>query len=353
MRMADETTLYLSTTQGRLYSLDIPEDGCSSEAAWTFLCCSSSKAPVACMQILHTDRRGLAQHEQAAGSCVFGISSERWIVFGDGKGLVTCAKVQSAGTNPSRPSPKSGHSHNTASPGQRYTGGPAAAHAPPTAAADLVSSPGIDSETAEAARISEAQLQQSQQQSNSNSTFSWVAHGGKPILAIFCAPAFGSRHIFTTTVAGAPMRWWLLPEHTSSSAANSQLTATQESSQSETACCAHTSSSAAARQVAEAQGVTQGLPASSSSPKAAQASAVCKPEASPRSSFSGSQGQFPAAPEPQLLAEIIAPSGRGCQIVAVDACPERGVLVCGDMAGNVMAFVLQGAFLTQQPSGKC
>ena len=351
--MADNTMLYLSTTQGRLYSLQFPAHSGSSEPAWSFLCRSSSKASVACMQILHTDRQGLSQRRETADGHVMGAFGERWIVFGDGKGLVTCTKVQSAGIPPSSPVSIPGHGHHTVSPNQTYTEGPAA-HRVSIAAAEVGSSPGIDSNTVENAQASELQTGQSQQRPTRNSNFSWVAHGGKPILAIFCAPAFGSRHIFTTTVAGAPMRWWLLPEHTSSSAADSQPAATQEINEPEPASCAHTSSSAIAGQVAGGHKDIQRRPAHSSSPEAAQASGVCKPKASLRTSSSGSQGQFPAASEPQLLANIIVPSGRGCQIVAVDACPERGVLVCGDMAGSVMAFVLQDTLLTQkEPSGTC
>ena len=52
-----------------------------------------------------------------------------------------------------------------------------------------------------------------------------------------------------------------------------------------------------------------------------------------------------------LLAEIYSVGGKGSQIVTLDVCPFRGVLVCGDIMGRVMAYHIPPALLSAGPTG--
>ncbi|KAA6428663.1 MAG: hypothetical protein FRX49_01538 [Trebouxia sp. A1-2] len=69
------------------------------------------------------------------------------------------------------------------------------------------------------------------------------------------------------------------------------------------------------------------------------------------SSGSGAPGQVAAAGQAKLLAEIRGPVGRGSQIVALDACPKRGLLMCGDMIGTVMGFAVPSELLQSFTAG--
>lgn len=58
------------------------------------------------------------------------------------------------------------------------------------------------------------------------------------------------------------------------------------------------------------------------------------------------------AQEAFLLAELHSMGGKGSQIVALDVCSARQVLVCGDNTGRVMAYQLPATLFLPNPAGK-
>ena len=345
MKLAEDGMLFLSTNQGLLHSLQLPNDviarsssrrfahttsvsSSASKSAWTCLYRSPRKAATTCMQILDADRQCAQADSQIANT----LKDGHCIVFGDGLGHVTCIMTHPAGM-PSRSRHSNANSGRTSShPGHSDD---CSQQQPGSTPADL--------------SLDEFEPMQPEQQVDAAQEISWVAHEGKPVLAIFQAPALGSRHVFTTTSSGAPMRWWLLPGHTSSSAATFQVAATHQKAD------VHDSSSvASAGHMAQFQQAAHhsdlaSLLSSASKLPASSASEHHLDYHTPASSSSGSHAL--QGPAPVLLAEVVVLAGRGSQIVAVAACPQQGALVCGDLAGNVMAFPLSASLLEPSPPG--
>ena len=58
------------------------------------------------------------------------------------------------------------------------------------------------------------------------------------------------------------------------------------------------------------------------------------------------------AQEALLLAELHSVGGKGSQIVALDVCSVRKVLVCGDNTGRVLAYQLPPTLFLPNPAGK-
>ena len=371
MKLTDDSQLYLSTNQGCFYSLHPAVDRCtstittttttsdssysssSSQPAWRLLYSSPRKAAITCMQILHSGRQ-LPPHNTTASSTASLASSAQkrnthWAVFGDGVGVVTCLEIEVSIAPQSSATVSSKH---TQSFGSGLHQDPQ--HLP-AVAQDRASQPAQTSSRQASglrAQVSDAQNSGFGSQgpskrgdsgqcaspqpewqtqpclTSSLSSFSWAAHQGSPVLAIFHPTNFGLRHVFTTSIAGAPMRWWLLTEHTLSSAAPGGAADTQASTQSE-----HAATSAVAAWQSRAT-------AADSNPLLGYASL----------SSPGQQQLSTGQVTPQLLAEVTPIPGRGSQIVAMDACWSRRLLVCGDMAGNVMAFTIPHLLLQERPA---
>ena len=421
MKLTHSFQMYLSTNQGCFYSLYPTVDRCSptataaatttaaaissnsngssgSQPAWRLLYSSPRKAAITCMQILPTDRQLLPHGSMNASATATPAAGgpkrdTNWAVLGDGVGVVTCLEVGGSAESQSNAAVASEHSQGIDFGLQQQSqqssalvqdGALQGAHTPSSrdsalsAQASETQDSGVQSQaifTGEDSSAAKCVSQQPEQHAPAKITsplprFSWVAHQGSPVLAIFHPSNCGPRHVFTTSIAGAPMKWWLLPEPAASSAATSQEAETQNLTQPQPA-----TSSVAASQVAETQGMTQPDPvifspatnqvaetrnltqpehATSSAPAAGQGiTAASSPHPHTSSTASGEQlsrGQT----SPKLLAEVTPILGRGSQIVAADACWSRRLLVCGDMAGNVMAYSIPQCLLQQPPaSGEC
>lgn len=281
LKLADQRTLYLATNLGCLYRMKLPSNTTQPSPDWQLLYSSPRKAAIISMQIVYRDKQsaGQASHARSDQTQSLGgalgeesdLGSDcHWVVFGDIKGVITSFKVEHSSRHSCTPRPG--------------VPAPLAGDVPP------LPEPVTKDESSQAAlepndnrnsapTCSQGARQQSQAPS---ACVSWDANQGKPVLAVFTAPAFGPRHVFTTSINGTPLRWWLMPQHASSS---------------------------------------------------------------------DSPGAVAAACGARLLAEIRVPSGRGCQIAALDACPKRGLLVCGDMAGNVMGFAVPSGTLKAHVTG--
>ena len=366
MKLTHDSQLYLSTNQGCFYTLHPALGRCSvtststtttsssksgSQPAWELLYSSPRKAAITCIQILQTDRQLLprSRAESATASPVAAAQkrNSRWAAFGDGVGVVTCLEIETSFATQSRVAVSSSHTQGAGfGLHQDSQEQPAVAQdeALPPAQTSSSQASGLNaqaSKTRHSALKSQGPVkrehsdqcapQQPEQQSQSSLTsspsFTWVAHQGNPVLAIFHPLNFGPRHVFTTSIAGAPMRWWLLPEHTCSSAATNESAETQDPTTSQ-----HTTSSAVA---AEQDRSTAGDPHSF-------LRRACLSAPGPQLST----GHI----APQLLAEVMPIPGRGSQIVAMDGCWLRQLLVCGDMAGNVMAFSIPNLLLQEGPA---
>ena len=447
MKLTDDFQLYLSTNQGCLYSLQPAVDKCtpnssssssssgggSSRPEWRLLYSSPRKAAITCMQVLHTDRQWL-HHSMSASPTASDLAGAQrgdshWVVFGDGIGIVTCLGVQKVDQSQSRVTAASRHSQHPdvgltqerrPAPAIRQDGAVQTAEASVSTDSEMkaqasetqtqVPSSREDSATAEHASRQPDQCAEPRRAS-SLPNFSWVAHPGSPVLAVFHPSTFGPRHVFTTSIAGAPMRWWLLPErHTSSSAAAGQVTAAPDLSQSEQAAQDLSQSEQATENLSQSEHSTQdllqsehathpaGYRATAAQTAISPEQALLPPMSPPSQPSSRPHSHFPAHgrtplphetpmdtsassttagqaahgsatlkqasysplggqlstgyPPPQLLAEVAPIPGRGSQIVAMDACCLRHLLVCGDMAGNVMAFTIPDQLLQEpQASG--
>lgn len=364
MKLTDDSQLYLSTNQGCFYSLRPAVDRCSpsssssttggssSQPAWRLLYSSPRKAAITCMQILHTDRQLLPHSASPSARAGTQKGNTRWAVFGDGVGVVTCLQVEDSVVPQSRVAIPSGHTR-----GSGFVLHQALRHPPPLAQGGALqpAQTSCSQDSRLSAQVSETQKsgrgrqepfrrddsgqcasQQPEQQTCPNITsslpsFSWAAYQGNPVLGIFHPSHFGCRHVFSTSIAGTPMRWWLLPEHTSSSAATDGATEFQNLTRSEHAA----SPAVAAGQIRATPGDPNSLLRRASSSAIGQQL---------------STGHM----APQLLAEVTPIPGRGSQIVAMDACWSRRLLVCGDMAGHVMAFTVPPVLLQEGPaSGEC
>ena len=294
MKLADQTTLYLGTNQGCLYTTHLPTDIAHPSSQWQLLYSSPRSAAIISMQIAHLGRPrsspslAPAQRRRAQPAHESESHSEcHSLVFGDIRGVVTCLKVSPLPTDAKGYSMEPTPGLQASVPASAHVPPPtpnAAQREPPQAATDSASSqtrPGRD--PLHQAHKSE---QQARTLPGCSEHLSWDAQDGKPILAVFTSSGLGPCHVFATSVTGRPMRWWLMPEHTSSSA-----------------------------------------------PVAQHLSPV----------FPGQQVR--------LLAEVRAPAGRGSQIVALDACPKQGLLICGNMAGDVMGFAIPSGLMQARPSG--
>ncbi|DBA76394.1 TPA: hypothetical protein ACH3X1_010099 [Trebouxia sp. C0004] len=325
-KLADESTLFVGTNLGCLYSVNLPSDSVdlpsdsislpsdsvslpsdssSSSPEWHLLYNSPRRAAITSLQVLHPDAQDnpqgvtapAAQHS-IAGS---GMSAEAelqnlWVVFGDIQGVVTCLRMKQADVHMSRhqsvpTSHASASSHNQSQLSRSPLASQDNCKQPLTGT--MTSNQGVPWSTG----LRQPGDQQLHGVCSPSTCVSWEAHSGKPVLRIFTVPAFGPRHVFSTSVTGTALRWWHMPQHASLS------------------------------------------PSPLSSPYSA-------------SSLSGSPGQVAAAGQARLLAEIRGPVGRGSQIVALDACPKRGLLMCGDMSGNVMGFVVPPELLQSVTAGK-
>lgn len=421
MKLSHSSQIYLSTNQGCFYSLHPTVDRCSpsttttattattssssssgssgSQPAWRLLYSSPSKAAITCMQILDTDRQlqghGVSASAMATHAAGGPKGNTRLAVLSDGVGVVTCLEVDGTAESQSNATVASEHSQDVGfglHPKSRQSsaavqdGTLQGAHTPSsrdsvlnTQASDTQDS-GVQSQatlTGENSGPAECVTQQPEQHAPAKLAsplprFSWVAHPGSPVLAIFHPATCGPRHVFTTSIAGAPMKWWLLPEPepATSSAATSQEAETQGMTQSD-----YATSSAATSQVAETRSLTQPEPATSSAApgQEAETQGMTRSERAASSAAAGQKSQTAASSlnphtssaasgeqlsrgqtAPQLLAEVAPIPGRGSQIVAADACWSRRLLVCGDMAGNVMAYSIPDLLL-QHPSasGEC
>ena len=328
LKLADESTLFVGTNLGCLYSVSLPSDSVnlpadslnlpsdslrpsgsvslpsdssSSSPEWALLYSSPRKAAITSLQVIHPDaqakpqsRNGLAAQHSTAGS---GTSAEaglqsRWVVFGDIQGVVTCLRMKQADVHSSRHQ-STPTSHSSASSDDQ-------SQLPVASQEDCNRSPSSTLTSNQTTPRSNELRQPGDQQSHGvcspSACVSWIAHSGKPVLKIFTVPAFGPRHVFSTSVTGTALRWWLMPEPASL------------------------------------------LP----SPVSFSSSA---------SSLSGLPGQVAAAGQARLLAEVRGPPGRGSQIVALDACPRRGLLMCGDMIGTVMGFAVPSELLQNLSTG--
>ncbi len=328
-KLADESTLFVGTNLGCLYSVNLPSDsvnlpsdsinlpsdsvnllsdsvslpcdGSSSSPEWHLLYSSPRKAAITNLQVIHLDAQpkpqGMnapaAQHSTADST---GMSAEAdlqnlWVVFGDIQGVVTCLRTNQADVHSSR---------NQSSPTPDTSASSHDQSQLPASQDDCNQSPSSTLTSNQTTPQSNELRQPGDQQSHGvcspSTCVSWIAHSGKPVLKIFTVPAFGPRHVFSTTVTGTALRWWLMPEHVSLS------------------------------------------PSLVSSPSSA-------------SSLSGSLGQVAAAGQARLLAEIRGPPGRGSQVVALDACPKRGLLMCGDMVGTVVGFAVPSELLQNIAAG--
>ena len=279
MKLADQGTLYLATNQGCLYIMQLPSDSTKSSSEWRLLYCSPRKAAITCLQIVPQEDKSTeeaAHATRAQGQSIGGAmasdadSHDHWVVFGDIKGFATCLRVRQSAVASTRQAGSPMSDNRTAMQSNQQLPSLLAAQSKPTqTASDSVCLPRAESGSPQHFQLGG---QASDNRTDARDCISWNAHRGKPVLAVFSAPGFGSGHIFTTSVTGTPLHWWLMPHH------------------------------------------------SSTSPLSA--------------------GQVAAAYEPELLAEVRPPLGRGSQIVALDACPKRGLLICGDMAGNVLGFAV-------------
>lgn len=414
MKLTNTSQLYLSTNQGCLHRLHLTVDNCSSSSsrsssnqpAWRLLYSSPSKAAITCMQIIGTDIAPPtllhSRHASitAAGSHVVGAQARdhHWVVFGDGVGVATCLAAQHSASPQTRDIGASGHRPNGLGQPQEPQPSPALMQEDTATPSAPNPSSRQDSGAAEGASQQPERLADPSCAPPLPPHLSWVAHQGSPVLAIFHPSSFGSRHVFTTSIAGTPMRWWLLPEHTSSSATAGQVAVTQtqnlaqvkhvtqDLSQSEYATqdpalsehAAHPAGKVAA--TALDQAFSPPLTASSNPlfhpqthpPLLSQTAPLheSKQPCNPSTSSATAEAEAATADEhdaleygpsstpggqvstgtvgPRLLAEVAPIPGRGSQIVAMDACWARQLLVCGDMAGNVMAFriptlLLQGS----------
>ena len=361
MKLTHDSQLYLATNQGCFYTLHPALDNCnpnsssssssssSSQPAWRLLYSSPRKAAITCMQILYTDRQLLphSMTASATASLMAGAHNRntRWAVFGDGVGVVTCLEVEASVAPQSRVAPSSRHTQGFGSGLHQDLPQPPAvtqheAWQPTSSQASGFSAQasgtqdsGLGSQGPFKREDSgQCASQQPEQQSEpslacSLPSFSWAAHQGNPVLAIFHPSNFEPRHVFTTSIAGAPMRWWLLPVHTSSSAATGGAAETPDLTHSD-----HTASTAVA--------------AGQDRATADDPSSLLR-----RPSLSAPGQQLSMGHiAPQLLAEVNPIPGRGSQIVAMDACWSRRLLVCGDMAGNIMAFTIPHLLLQEGPS---
>ena len=332
MKLADESTLFVGTNLGCLYSVSLPSDSVnlpsdsvslpldsvslpsdsvklpsdssSSNPDWHLLYSSPRKAAITSLQVVHPDAHAKPQgvnaptaQQSTAGS---GMSAEAdlqnlWVVFGDIEGVVTCLRMNQAEVHSSRHQ-SSPTSHSSAS-SHDLSQLPAT---PLASQDDCNQSPSStltsNQTTPQSNELWQPGVQQPHGVCSPSTCVSWIAHSGKPVLKIFTVPAFGPRHVFSTTVTGTALRWWFMPEHASLS------------------------------------------PSPVSSPSSA-------------SSLAGSPGQVAAAGPARLLAEIRGPPGRGSQIVALDACPKRGLLMCGDMVGTVMGFAVPSELLQDDIAG--
>jgi hypothetical protein len=315
IKLADESKLFVGTNLGCLYSVNLPSDSVnlpsdsvnlpsdssSSIPEWHLLYTSPRKAAITSLQVVHPDAQAkpqgvnapAAQHSTAgSGMSAKADLQNCWVVFGDIQGVVTCLRMNQADVHLSRHQsiPISVSSHDWSQLPASQLAPQDNCNQPPSSAMT------INQITPWSKELRQPGDQQSHGVCNHSTCVSWLAHSGKPVLKIFTVPAFGPRHVFSTSVTGSALRWWLMPEHASLS------------------------------------------PSPDSSPSSA-------------SSLSGSPGQVAAAGQARLLAEIRGPVGRGSQIVALDACPKRGLLMCGDMIGSVMGFVVPSELLQNVTAG--
>lgn len=410
MKLTNTSELYLSTNQGCLHRLHLAVDSSSSsrssQPAWRLLYSSPSKAAITCMQIVSTENAPpILPHSRhasttAAASHVVGAQARdhHWAVFGDGVGVATCLAAQHSAPPQSRDVVAPGHRLDDLGPPQELQPLPTVMHED-IATPSSPSLPGRKaSGAAEGAAQQPEQLAEPSCASPLPPHFSWVAHQGSPVLAIFHPPSFGSRHVFTTSIAGAPMKWWLLPEHSASPAASDQVAATrtqdlahvtQDLLQSEHA----TQDSALSEHAVHPAGqvAADALDQAFSPLLSALSNPLCQPQthkpllsqaaplndsmqlSNPSTSSATAEAKAATADEhdaleygpsstpdgqistgttaPWLLAEVAPIPGRGSQIVAMDACWVRQLLICGDMAGNVMAFRIPSLLLQGSTPG--
>lgn len=304
MRLANQNTLYLATNQGCLYSIQLPSHSAQPISTWQLLYSSPSKAAVICLQIIQPEDQSLqpatapVHQTQEAGAQTVEVDSDsecHWVVLGHITGAVTCLKI--------RPecaiNTKQACDANASIPGASHSHLPPSLSSTPRRNDDALtgSHASVSSGVPQSSAGSQAGSQQPCIGCHTSDCITWDAHNGKPVLAVFAVPAFGPRHVFTTSVTGTAMRWWLMPET---------------------------------------------LFSSSSFPPSSSSSSQSSPAL---------PGQVAAAQGARLLAEIRVPIGRGSQIVALDACPKRALLVCGDMAGNVMSFAVPPSVLHNHDAG--
>lgn len=391
------TTTTTATTATATISSSSSSGSSGSQPAWRLLYSSPRKAAITCMQILDTDRQLLPRGGMSASATAAHVAGRpkgdtHLAVLGDGVGVVTCLEVDASAVSQSSAAVASEHSQDLgfglhqksqqssalvkdgALQGARI---PSSKDSVLNAQASETQDSGIQSQATlnrQDSGPAECDSRQPEQHAPARlasplPSFSWVAHQKSPVLAIFHPSNSGPRHILTTSIAAVPLKWWLLPQPAAASAATSQVPETRKLTEPEPA-----NSSAATHQVAETQNLTQPEHATSlaatsqeaetqglthfehaASSAAAGQSQTAASSLKPRASSSAFGEQLSAGHmAPQLLAEVTPIHGRGSQIVAADACWSRKLLVCGDMAGNVMAYSIPDVLL-QQPlaSGEC
>ncbi|DBA78263.1 TPA: hypothetical protein ACH3X2_008215 [Trebouxia sp. C0005] len=301
MKLADESMLFVGTNLGCLYSVSLPPDNSSSSPEWHLLYNSPRKAAITSLQVVQPDVQAnpqganapAAQHSTAGSGASAGAELQNlWVIFGDIQGVVTCLRMKQADVHVSRQQ-STPTSHTSASSHDQLQLQVALQDDYNQFPSSTLTS---NQTTPQSNKLRQPDNQQSHGVCSPGTCVSWVAHSSKPVLKIFTVPAFGPCHVFSTSVTGTALRWWLMPERASR------------------------------------------LPSPVSSPSSA-------------SSGSGAPGQVAAAGQAKLLAEIRGPVGRGSQIVALDACPKRGLLMCGDMIGTVMGFAVPSELLQSFTAG--
>ena len=142
LKLADESTLFVGTNLGCLYSVSLPSDsvnlpsgsvslpsdsetlpsdsinlpsiGSSSSPEWHLLFSSPRKAAITSLQVVHPDAkantRGVNAPVVQRSTASISVSAkaslqDQWVVFGDIQGVVTCLKTKQADVHSSRRQP--------------------------------------------------------------------------------------------------------------------------------------------------------------------------------------------------------------------------------------------------------
>lgn len=343
MKLQDESCLYMATNQGRLYSMDLSLRLRTDAATWRDVYNNPSQAAIICMEVLHTQRSQVqagqhqegqaqqAQQEQAQPAQYQQAQQEQ----ADGAQQAQQEQAQQAQQEQANGAQQAQQAQHDSLILGDMSGSVTIVQGP-----SLVQ---VTSQPHEAPKWSPAVSTQ------------FKAFEGQPVLAVFAPRALAPGHVITVSVSGCAMRWWYLPTCASSSSPHLPTASGVDASHAQAAATAVASGGSRGKN-SSSLSIAHDHGASDSS-RSISGGNDCDGGGSSRADVGPAETQLQqqttdlATRSAVLLAELQSVGGKGSQIVALDVCPDRGVLICGDMTGRVMAYHCPNSLLASKVTG--